>query len=207
MQAQLGVNIDVPSWLMDEQPTARRTSRELRLLTDETYSAFFETLLDEIAEGKTLSSVVKADNRGFEAGKIRQWIWKDATRKARYYEAKAMGAEAFEDEVIDISDGTDNPLEDVQRSTLRIATRKWRMGVSDRNRYSETRKLEVTSKNEEVQVDKLELLANRLVALQKGPDQVYDVDAVDVTDKMEILDEQQDQAGENPEETPVEDSD
>lgn len=103
------------------------------------YENFFEAALDRIMEGATLSTLVKNDPRGIDYGKFQSWIRKDKERKKRYYEAKEIGSERVEDELIDISDAADNPMEDVARSTLRINTRKWLLGVWDKRRYGDDR--------------------------------------------------------------------
>lgn len=101
------------------------------------YENLFESALDQIMEGVTLTAVIRNDPRGIDYGKFQAWIRKDKDRKRRYYEAKEIGSEKVEDELIDISDATDNPMEDVARSTLRIATRKWLLGVWDKRRYGD----------------------------------------------------------------------
>ena len=70
----------------------------------------------------------------------------DETRKTLYREAKEIGAEKIEDQLMDISDGTDQPHgipNDTNRDALRISTRKWLLGVWNRERYGEKRQIDM----------------------------------------------------------------
>lgn len=182
-QPHLAPLMEVPDWLMVEQSQEQRSTRELRELADVTYLSFFETVLERVANGETLTMIVKEDGRAIDPGKFRQWMHKDSERSARYYEARAIGAEAVEDQLIDISDAVQS-LEDVQRSTLKISTRKWLMGVWDRKRYAETKQVQVTTAPPSP--DRLKQLEGRLLLLQRGQQGVYDVQ--DTSDISDVID-------------------
>jgi hypothetical protein len=117
----------LPAWL-----TSSVTMGEV---TNIIFNNFFEEIIERVSNGEPLSQIVREDPRGFPVNKVRAWVMSDPERKHRYYEAKAIGAESVEDEMISIADG--DGLEDVQRSTLRINTRKWLVGVWNRDRYAE----------------------------------------------------------------------
>ena len=149
------------------------TSREMRELTEQTYSNFFEHILDRVASGETLATIVNNDARGFDPARIRSWIRRDPERKARFDEAQSIGAGVIEDDLIRIADAEES-LEDVQRSTLRINTR-WRLlAVWDRKRYGESKHLEVTN-HKPPAADTLEVLAERLQRLRTPSTDVMDV--------------------------------
>jgi hypothetical protein len=61
---------------------------------------------------------------------------KDEQRRTRYYAAQQAGAEIIFEEMIDIADA-ENSFEDVQRSKLRIDTRKWVLGIHDKKRFGD----------------------------------------------------------------------
>jgi hypothetical protein len=105
------------------------------------YPAVFDRALDGIAAGKPLSQVVEEYPVPIDYTRLLQWIHRDENRKARYYEAQIVGADTIADQMIAISDASDN-LEDVQRSTLRINTRKWLLGVWNRKRYGDVKQIE-----------------------------------------------------------------
>lgn len=89
--------------------------------------------------GETISSVCK-DPTMPEYRRLIQWIYQDEERKNRYYEARAIGAETVEDELLSIADGDgDGVPNEVQRDTLRIQTRKYLLGVWNRKRYGDTK--------------------------------------------------------------------
>lgn len=121
-----------------------RTRRDLRNIT---YSNFFEHILEDIAGGATLPTLCQQDPRDISPAKFLAWILRDPDRKRRYHEALQTNAEIVFSEIIDIADAKHNPMEDVQRSTLKIKTRQWWLGVVDRERFGDIKKLDVTTKN------------------------------------------------------------
>lgn len=113
----------------------------------------WEHVLQRISAGETLTSICK-DEVMPEYKRLLGWIHAEEERKNRYYLAREIGAERVEDQILDIADGLDNVMEDVQRSALRITSRKWLLGVWNRKRYGETTNLDVN-----VRVDLSEAMA------------------------------------------------
>ena len=72
------------------------------------------------------------DPRAPDLKRFVAWVMRDENRKAQYYEAQAIGAEVLMIETPLIADASDS-LEDVNRSTLRVNTRKWQMGCGTGN--------------------------------------------------------------------------
>lgn len=108
------------------------------------FPQYFEQVLDKICSGQSLVSAMADDVREFDRAQFVRWINRDSQRQARYHEAQEIGAEVIAGEMISIADA-ENSLEDVQRSTLRINTRKYLLGVWNRKRYGETKQLEVNT--------------------------------------------------------------
>lgn len=79
--------------------------------------------------------VLRADARDIDYSQFLRWIHSSPERKGRYHEAQEIGAEVIASEMIRIADGEDSG-EDVQRSRLRIDTRKFLVGVWSK-RYRE----------------------------------------------------------------------
>jgi hypothetical protein len=130
-------------------------SSAIRLLELQTFEIAFESALEKIAAGVTLAEFVRtctppADNPDYalDASRFRTWIYQNTKRKQAYLAAKAVGAEAVEDELIRISDGLDadgNPsMNDTSRAQLQIATRRWLLGVWNRDRYGDLKRVEQT---------------------------------------------------------------
>jgi len=175
---EIGAISEVPDWMLQDNKTSSAVA--LRELTHTMYEASFEGFLEKIANGMILKDVLIEDNRKFPEARYRTWIMKDPDRKRRYYEARAIGAGIVEDEMLRIADAVENPLEDVQRSALRIKTRQWLLQVWDRERYGEKRQVEVT-KGPAMDENHLTQLAQRLIKLQRNPNGGYDApDVIDV---------------------------
>lgn len=176
---------DLPSWLIPEDkdvdpdspdnitPSVRanllaegeRARRELELVA---YEAVFERALVDIASGQPLTSTIESDYRDINYQRMLAWIHKDEGRRARYYEAQEIGAEVVASQMLVIADA-DDLLEDVQRSTLRINTRKWLLGVWNRKRFGEVKQIE-----QNVTVNLSEAMA---AAQQRADARVIDVKA------------------------------
>ncbi len=92
----------------------------------------FQSILDEIALGKSLASTLR-DNQGMPRySTVMEWIAKDTALAERYTRAKEVSTEVMADEIVDIADedvGTDeNGRMDsaaVNRQRLRVDARKW----------------------------------------------------------------------------------
>lgn len=114
------------------------TLRELEKIT---FTNAFESALDRIASGEPLTSIIESDQRNIDYAAMLRWIMKDPVRKARYYEAQEIGSEFVAGQMLQIADA-ENSLEDVQRSTLRINTRKFLLSTWNRKRFGEVKQVE-----------------------------------------------------------------
>lgn len=135
---------NVPALTERQVEKLKRDQRDLQQMT---YNGFFERVLPDIASGATLPALCQQDPRGISPARFLSWIMRDPDRKRRYHEALKTNAEIVFSEIIEIADATHNPMEDVQRSTLKIKTRQWWLGVIDRERFGDIKKLDVTTKN------------------------------------------------------------
>jgi hypothetical protein len=126
--------LPIPDFLIAELPKGRSVA--VKQLELQVYESLFETTLDKVTEGMNIKTILDLDGRGIEKGRFIRWIMKDEQRRTRYYAAQQAGAEIIFEEMIDIADG-DKTFEDVQRSKLRIDTRKWVLGIHDKKRFGD----------------------------------------------------------------------
>lgn len=136
---------EMPEWLASPEPQvpalpkAELTNREIMYMQ---FEYMFDHILEELAGGKTIKHTLDKDPRGYESATYIHWIKKDPMRTSRYEHAQLLFAEQLGAEIIEISDAEDS-AEDVQRSRLRIDSRKWLMGVYNKKRYGETKTIEM----------------------------------------------------------------
>lgn len=104
----------------------------------------FEDILLRLCDGDTLEDIVKDSTMPQNVKLLRKWIFSDDKRRERYYKSQEIGSEKLADEIIAIADGLDNPLEDVNRSALRIKARQWRVAAHNKDRYGQTRQIDAT---------------------------------------------------------------
>lgn len=112
-----------------------------RQFEEQTFAAVFDDILEHIASGQPLSAFVEMRPLDFDYRRCLSWIMRDETRKNRYYEAQEIGAEIVSHQILGIADASDS-LEDVARSTLRINSRKWLMGVWSRKRFGDIKQVD-----------------------------------------------------------------
>jgi hypothetical protein len=164
----------LPDWLTEDDAEPSRVEQQIRHelkaapgsgnmaaiieLEKQSFGIAFESALEALAGGTTLTEFCHSYHMPISPVRFRTWMLQDNRRKNAYYGAKALWAEALEDELIRISDGigpdgqrgspnAPSLPEDVQRSTLRIATRKWIMEKSNRKRYGDVKHIEQTTTN------------------------------------------------------------
>jgi hypothetical protein len=156
------MNAPIPDWLaepteppsLDPSPTEptlpprpHSQTAAITALRQTQLANLLESSLVQLAEGTSLPVILRNDPRGITPGRFLGWVFRDPDRKRRYYEALELGAEIVFSEVLDIADAANNPMEDVQRSKLRIETRKWWASVANRSRFGDIKKLDVTTQN------------------------------------------------------------
>jgi hypothetical protein len=130
----------LPDWL---DPAPPKPSPEGKALVLVQYEQVFMRAIDSIAHGKSLSQVLRDDQRDIDYNDFYRWIKKDPTRKSLFDEAQELRTEFMAGEIIEIADADDS-LEDVNRSKLKIDTRKWLMGAHNKKKYGATTSIEMT---------------------------------------------------------------
>jgi hypothetical protein len=151
-------------------------SSEVREFERQSFSIAFETLLEHLSSGRTHGEFCRTYHTPLDPGRFRSWIFLDRKRREAYYVAKAVGAEAVEDELLRISDGitsegTPSP-DTIERAQLQINTRKWLLQVNNRKRYGDTKYVEqtTTQKFDPSSLSTVELEQRLLTALGISPD-------------------------------------
>ena len=134
--------IELPNWLDPAPRTLATSPPEVKALALAQYEHIFMRVIDSIAHGKSLSQVLRDDQREIDYNDFYRWIKKDPQRSQLFAEAQEMRTEFMAGEIIEIADA-DDTLEDVNRSRLKIDTRKWLMGAHNRKKYGETKTVEL----------------------------------------------------------------
>lgn len=112
--------------------------KELTLMQ---FELMFDRVLDEVASGRSISSVLRDDHRKLNLSRFLRWVKSSPERQAKYEQAQEIAAEIKMDECVEIADGEDN-LEEVSRSKLRIDTRMIQVKAHYRRRYGDTKTIE-----------------------------------------------------------------
>lgn len=128
------------------------------------------TLLEKIASGMTMAGLAR--ELRISNLSLYHWIKKDPERQERFAQARALAADQWAEECLDIADQSDGVTANADR--LRVETRKWLAGVTNPDKY----KSAPASANVQVNVNQLHLDALRQLNL-----------GVDATPAIEIVSE------------------
>lgn len=141
----------LPSWLSADtvtssqpDPDKRKRSPETREMLHSQYEYVFMRVISEMARGQPLHQILEQEGRTLDYNDFYRWMKKDSQRQALFQEAQELRSEFHAGEILQIADGADS-LEDVQRSRLRIETRRWLMGAHNKKRYGETKTIEMNT--------------------------------------------------------------
>ena len=135
--------LELPDWLDPAPRTLAKSPPEVKSLVLTQYEHIFMRVIDQIAHGSSLSQILRDDQRDIDYNDFYRWIKKDPGRKVLFDEAQEMRTEFMAGEIIEIADA-DDTLEDVNRSKLKIDTRKWLMGAHNKKKYGPSTNIEMT---------------------------------------------------------------
>ncbi len=138
----------LPTWLSAPEPpmveVPESDKKVLLALRFKEYESMFMNFLDQIARGASLHRLLEEDHRNVDYNDFYRWIKKDAKRYELFKEAQELRTEFMAAEILRIADAEDS-MEDVNRSRLKIETRKFLMGAHNRKRYGETKQIEMNT--------------------------------------------------------------
>lgn len=136
----------LPDWLVPQNPVpvTVRKSKHTMHLQESLFESVFEGFMERVASGVPLQTIIDADPRGIDLGLFMRWIMKSKKRKAEYHECLKVCAEIMLLDIVQIADAQ-GTLEEVNRSSLRIESRKYFMKISDKHRFADTKTLDVNT--------------------------------------------------------------
>jgi len=126
--------------------------------TVEEQDIFFQEIINQISEGKSLRAALKMN--GHSSKKFYEWIEDDNSRKKQYARACEERANSIFEDTLEIADevGYDMKVsedgrkvvdhEAIQRSKLRVDTRKWMLGKLNPKKYGD--KTDITTGGEKI---------------------------------------------------------
>lgn len=177
-KAELAPEAELPQWLtIPDPPETTQATRSLSgmALTLTQYDNIFERTIEQVCRGRSLHSLIEEDHREISYEHFMKWVKDDSMRYERFKEAQAMRTEFIAGEIIEIADAEDS-VEDVQRSKLRIDTRKYLMGAWNKKRYGEVKQIEMGGQ------------ISILSALSAAQARVMDMEIVEVIDVVPRID-------------------
>jgi len=132
--------------------------------SDEDKERILKFIFEEIAKGSSLRSVIRDNENMPDRTTVKEWIDKEEKYTLQYAYAREERAESIFEDILEIADEADNDYvptligetevgfkfnsENVQRSRLKIDSRKWMLGKMNPKKYGE--KLDVTTDGEKI---------------------------------------------------------
>src|SRR5579859_4642535 len=96
-----------------------------------------DLICQQLAAGRTLRSICQAEDMPSREA-VRKWVLADTDGFAeRYEQARMLGYETLEDEIIDLSDDAGLSHEAVGKARLQVDSRKWLLAKSLPKRYGD----------------------------------------------------------------------
>lgn len=139
-----------------------------------------DLICSELAEGKSMRTVCALDGMP-DKSTIFRWIRLYEEFRDQYTKAKEEGVEAWAEESIDIADNGSNDWmlthdkdndgykvngEHIQRSRLRIETRKWYASKLKPKKYGDRQQIDLTDKTDKPDEEELDARISQLIARQ-----------------------------------------
>lgn len=131
--------------------------------TDNQKTDIFDEICEKIINGKSLRSVLREMNPSISPSTFFIWLREDTSKSKQYEISTKERSELMFEEMFDIADDSSNDYiekqegsivlnsENIQRSRLRIDTRKWALAKMNPKKYGD--KLDITSKDESINKD------------------------------------------------------
>ncbi len=119
-----------------------------------------QIIFTEMAQGKSLRQILNQDNENMPSRKLfYEWVAKDKELSDHYAKVMDLRSDVLFDEMIDIADDTSNDSvytetgekvnsEWINRSRLRVDTRKWILSKMNPKKYGD--KTDITTNGEKI---------------------------------------------------------
>ena len=126
---------------MDEKKVPSNINK--KELQKEMFANIFEHVVDKLTSGIPLHKAIQNDIRPISLSLFLKWIHRDDDLRARYEEAQKFGAEVLAAEILEISDSVQDDSE-IQMAKLRIDARKHLTKVWNKEKYGDTKNVNIT---------------------------------------------------------------
>ena len=131
----------------------------------------FNDICDLIINGKSLRTALKIIDNPISGSTFFEWIRSDGEKSKQYARATEERAELMFEDMFDIADdSTDDFIqteggrklnsENIQRSKLRVDTRRWALSKMQPKKYGD--KLDITSDGEKIEHQQIPLTADQI---------------------------------------------
>ena len=134
----------LPSWLSCPDPKPPRPSKERLALEQTQYEIVFQTVIEQMCEGITLTAALQSFPHDISRGKFRQWITKDPSRRQLLDEAEKLLGECLFDDFVELNRKIGEDLMDIESFKVKSQNLKWLLQVYNKKRFGETKQVDAT---------------------------------------------------------------
>lgn len=145
----------LPDWLSAPKPElpiphpdpkSEANLERLRLVKEATvadYEIAFPVVIEMMMGGHFYDRAIEERFPHIRPGGWMAWVKRDPVKHAEFNFAKEVRSEGWVGKVIRHGEGTESPMDDVQRSTLAVSGYKWAIENENRKGYGKTTTIEI----------------------------------------------------------------
>ena len=163
----------LPNWLSCPDPKPPRPSKERLALEQTQYEIVFQTVIEQMCEGITLTAALQSFPHDIRRGKFRQWVTKDPNRRQLLDEAEKLLGECLFDDFVELNRKIGDDLMDIESFKVKSQNLKWLLQVYNKKRFGETKQIEVGGN------------ISITDALAQAQARVINAEVIDVTPRLE----------------------
>lgn len=167
----------LPNWLSCPDPKPPRPSKERLALEQTQYEIVFQTVIEQMCEGITLTAALQSFPHDISRGKFRQWITKDPSRRQLLDEAEKLLGECLFDDFVELNRKIGEDLMDIESFKVKSQNLKWLLQVYNKKRFGETKQVDAT------------FSISVIDAINAGNARVINAEVVDVTPRLRNSDD------------------
>ena len=134
----------LPTWLSVPDPAPLKPSKERLELEHAQYEIVFQTVIEKMCEGITLTAALQSFPHDISRGKFRQWVTKDPNRRQLLDEAEKILGECLFDDFVELNQRIGDNLVDIESFKVKSQNLKWLLQVYNKKRFGETKQVDAT---------------------------------------------------------------
>lgn len=171
------VSPELPEWLLPTSPPSPRTSKEALALEHAQYEIVFDTVMERMGEGVTMTAALQEFPHDIKRGKFRSWVMKDPARRELLEEAEKLLGDCLFEDFVEMNRKTGEDLIDLEAFKIKSQNLRWLLQVYNRKRFGDKQAISM-------EVNQTISITGALQDAERRLQMVVDVTASEVTPSL-----------------------